>query len=135
MSQEYQGRVRGKFKSIWLATSLVDGERYPAAEIAKLYAGRWRIETMFRELKIAFGADTLRSKKPDGIANEIAARMMAINLVRIVMIEAALAYGKEPTRMSFTAAMRSVVSTSLRMSTAPVGCVTFQLACSGKLPI
>ena len=114
-----EGRVRGKFESIWLATSLVDAERYPAGEIAKLYAGRWRIETMFRDLKIAGGADVLRSKKPDGVRNEIAARIMAMNLVRMLMIEAATKHGREPTRMSFTAALRLVVSTSLRMSTAP----------------
>ncbi len=115
-----EGRVRGKFKSIWLATSLIDAERYPAAEIAKLYAGRWRIETLFREFKVTAGADVLRSKKPSGIRNEIAARMMAMNLVRMLMIEAATKYRREPTRLSFTAALRLVVSTSLRMSTAPL---------------
>lgn len=115
-----EGRVRGKFRSIWLATSLIDAERYPAAEIAKLYSERWRIETMFRELKIAGGADVLRSKKPDGVRNEIAARIMAMNLVRMLMIEAATKHGGgEPTRMSFTAALRHVVSASIRMSTAP----------------
>jgi hypothetical protein len=113
-----EGRVRGKFKSIWLATSLLDAERYPAAEIGELYAGRWRIETMFKEFKVTSGADVLRSKKADGIRNEIAARMMAMNLVRIVMMEAAAKHGKEPTRLSFTAALRLVVATSLKMSTA-----------------
>jgi hypothetical protein len=115
-----EGRVRGKFKSIWLVTSLLDAQRYPAAEIGRLYAGRWRIETVFKELKVTSGADVLRSKKPDGIRNEIAARMMAMNLVRIMMIEAAAAHGKEPTRLSFSAALRLVISTSLRMSTAPL---------------
>ena len=114
-----EGRVRGKFKSIWLATSLLDAKRYPAAEVARLYAGRWRIETMFREFKVTGSADVLRSKKPDGIRNEIAARMMAMNLIRIVMLKAAVVHGKEPTRISFTASLRHVVSTSLRMSTAP----------------
>ena len=111
---------RGKFKSIWLATSLIDAERYPAAEIGKVYAGRWRIETLFREFKITSGADVLRSKKPDGVRNEIAARMMAMNLVRILMIEAATKHGKEPPRLSLTTALRLVISTSLRMSTAPL---------------
>ena len=115
-----EGRVRGKFRSIWLATSLLDAGRYPAAEIAKLYAGRWRIETMSGEFKVTSGADVLRSKKPDGVRNEIAARMMAMNLVRMLMIESATKRGKEPTRLSFSAALRHVVSTSIRMSTAPV---------------
>lgn len=115
-----EARVRGKFQSIWLATSLVDAAKYPAAEIARLYAGRWRIETLFRELKVASGADVLRSKSPSGVRKELAARVMALNLVRCVMIQAAVKHGKEPTRLSFSAALRLVVSTSLRMSAAPV---------------
>jgi hypothetical protein len=115
-----EGRVRGEFKPIWLATSLLDAKRFPATEVARLYAGRWRVETMFKEFKVTCGGDVLRSKKPDGILNEIAARMMAMNLVRIVMIKAAAAHGKVPTRISFAASLRHVISTSLRMSTAPV---------------
>ena len=115
-----EARVRGKFQSIWLATSLLDAAKYPAAEIARLYAGRWRIETIFRELKVACGADVLRSKTPSGVRKELAARVMAVNLVRSVMIQAAVKHGKEPTRLSFAAALRLVVATSLRMSAAPV---------------
>lgn len=115
-----EARVRGKFQSIWLATSLLDASKCPAAEVARLYAGRWRIETLFRELKVASGADVLRSKTPSGVRKELAARVIAVNLVRCVMIQAAVKHGKEPTRLSFSAALRLVVSTSLRMSAAPV---------------
>jgi hypothetical protein len=114
-----EARVRGEFKSIWLATSLLDATAYPAAEIASLYGARWRVETLYRQLKVVAGADVLRSKKADGIRNEIAARMMAINLVRIIMIEAAANAGKDPLRVGFSTAVRLVIATSLRMSTAP----------------
>ena len=97
--------VRGRKTTIWLATSLLDPETYPAEEIARLYAGRWNIETLFRELKLTMGADILRSKKPDGVRKELAARMMAMNMVRMLMIEAAVRHGEDP---------------SLKMSEAPV---------------
>jgi hypothetical protein len=119
-----EGRVRGRFETMWLVTSLIDAVKYPAAEIAGLYADRWRIETVFRELKVVSGADILRSKTPDGVRKELAARIMAVNLVRMVMIDAASRYCKEPVRLSFSAALRFVVSTSLRMSTAPVWCLS-----------
>ena len=45
--------------------------------------------------------------------------MMAINLVRIIMIEAAAKAGKDPTRLGFVTAVRLVIATSLRMSAAP----------------
>jgi hypothetical protein len=111
--------IRGEFKSLWLVTSLLDAKHYPASEIAELYAGRWRIETVFRQLKVACGADVLRSKKASGVRNEIAARIMAVNLVRTIMIDAARSHGSDPTRLSFSAALRAVASTSIRMTTAP----------------
>jgi len=112
--------IRGKKTMIWLVTSLLDAEKYPADEIARLYAARWKVETLIRELKVACGADVLRSKKPDGVRKELAARMMAMNMVRILMLEAALAHGEEPSALSFSNAMRLVTATSQKMSEAPV---------------
>jgi hypothetical protein len=91
-----------------------------ADEIALLYAGRWKVETLIRELKAACGADVLRSKKPDGVRKELAARLAAMNMVRTLMIEAALAHGEEPSAPSFSNAMRLVTATSQKMSEAPV---------------
>ena len=70
--------IRGKQTTIWLVTSLLDAMEYPAEEIARLYAARWKVETLIRDLKVACGADVLRSKKPDGVRKELAARTMAI---------------------------------------------------------
>lgn len=111
--------IRGKQTTIWLVTSLLDAEKYPADEVARLYAARWKVETLIRELKVACGADVLRSKKPDGVRKELAARMMAMNMVRMLMIEAGLAHGEEPSALSFSNAMRLVTATSQKMSTAP----------------
>ena len=44
-------------------------------KIVALYARRWRIETLFRELKINLSVDVLRSQRPDGIRKEIIARL------------------------------------------------------------
>ncbi len=111
--------IRGRQTKIWLVTSLLDAEKYPADEIARLYAARWKVETLIRELKVACGADVLRSKKPDGVRKELAARMTAMNMVRMLMIEAGLAHGEEPSVLSFSNAMRLVTATSQKMSEAP----------------
>jgi len=115
-----RARIRGKDELVWLVTSLLDCEKYPADEIAQLYLERWRIEIVFRQLKIACGADVLRSKTVSGIRKEIAARVMAVNLTRIIMIDAATKHDRAPNRLSFSAALCEVASTSLKMSTAPV---------------
>jgi IS4 transposase len=103
--------VRGRMQTMWLVTSLRDAQRYPAAEIVELYARRWRIEVLFRELKIDLSADVLRSQSPEGIRKEIAARLIAINVVRSIMLEAAAQNrAEDPLRLSFIFAVRAIVN-------------------------
>ena len=112
-------RIRGKRTVLWLTTSLLDAERYPAEEIVELYARRWRIETLFREVKVVLKADVLRSLTVDNVRKELAARMVALNAVRIIMLEAAVEHGTDPLRLSFTHAVRAVIVFAPAMATAP----------------
>jgi hypothetical protein len=103
--------VRGRIQTVWLVTSLLDAEHYPAQQIIELYARRWRIETLFRELKINLSADVLRSMNPDGIRKEIAAKLTAINVVRSIMLEASAQSGvDDPLRISFVFAVRAILN-------------------------
>jgi hypothetical protein len=112
-------RVRGKREVLWLATSLVDAAVYPAEEIVELYARRWRIETLFREVKVALKADVLRSLTVDGVKKEMAARMMALNIVRMIMLEAAEEHEVDPLRISFVEAVRAILHFAPEMARAP----------------
>ena len=105
-------RIRNKTKSVWFITSLLDKDKYPADEVVVLYSKRWRIETFFRQLKINFSADVLRSLTSDGIRKEVAARLIAMNIIRTIMIEAAIENGVEPDRISFVCTVRVVISFS-----------------------
>jgi len=102
-------RDRGQRKTVWLVTSLLDDRLYPAKEIALLYGKRWRIETLFREVKINLSADVLRSMCPQAIRKEAAARLIAVNIVRMIMIEAAIEKSVDPTRISFVHAVRAIL--------------------------
>ncbi len=114
-------RIRGRRRTVWFVTSLLDPQRYPADEIIALYARRWRIETLFREVKITLSADVLRSRSPDGIRKEIAARLTALNVVRTVMLEAAAeAQLEDPLRLSFVHAIRALLSFSSALGHAPL---------------
>ena len=115
-----EARVRGIHEVIWLVTSLLDAAAYPAAEIAELYLRRWRIEGSIRELKVGMGADVLRSKSPDGVRKELAARMIALNVVHSIVLEAAGKHGLQPVRISFVNATRAVVNFAAAMASAPV---------------
>jgi putative transposase len=102
-------RIRGQRQVIWLVTSLLDDQQYPAAEIVALYGRRWRIETAFEQLKIRLSADVLRSHSPDGIRKEFAARCLALNLVHAIILEAARVHHLDPMRISFAHAVRAIL--------------------------
>lgn len=112
-------RGRGGRQTIWLVTSLIDELAYPAREIVAVYGLRWRIETLFEELKIHLGADVLRSVTPAGIYKEVAARMVALNVVRLIMLEAAAAHQVDPLRISFVHALRAILSFAPTLAEAP----------------
>jgi len=102
-------RVRGKHQNVWLVTSLLD-DKYPAEEIAGLYLKRWSIEVLFRQFKVDLSADILRSKSSNAIYKEIAARICAVNIVRTIMLEAAIANNVDVTRISFIHTIRAIIA-------------------------
>ena len=113
-------RIRGKQRVLWLVTSLLDAARYPAEEVVALYGLRWRIETLFEELKVTMSADVLRSKTPEGVKKEVAARMLTLNVLRTIVLDAAKQAGVKPERISFVHVVRAVIAFSPEMATAPV---------------
>jgi hypothetical protein len=88
-------------RMIDVATSLLDPLAYPAARIAALYRDRWLIELRFRDIKSTLGMDVLRGKTPDVIRKEIHMHLLAYNLIRCLMWQAAQAHGRNLHRLSF----------------------------------
>jgi len=115
-----QVRIRGKRTTLYLVTSLLDEVAYPAEELLALYRRRWSVETAIEQTKTKMSADVLRSRDEQGVRKELAVRLMAYNIVRSVMLEAALAEGLDPCRLSFVQAVRTLVAFAPRMATAPV---------------
>jgi len=103
-----------------LVTSLLDAEQYPAETIRRFYKMRWPVEAVIGELKHPLSADVLRSRGVEGIYKEVAAKVVALNLVRCLMLQAAERHERDPQRLSFAQSRRVIVGYSLRMSCAPV---------------
>ena len=93
-----------------LLTSMVDAELYPAVEVAALYHERWEIELGYDEIKTHMleRQEALRSKKAEGVRQEIWGIMLVYNLVRKEMLEVAEQAGVAPTRISFRHSLQLV---------------------------
>jgi hypothetical protein len=91
-----------------LLTSMVDAARFPAAEVRALYHERWEIELGFGEIKtdLLERLETIRSKSPVAVAQEMWGILLVYNLVRLEMERMAAELGVAPTRISFVAALR-----------------------------
>jgi hypothetical protein len=109
----------GEKLSEWFVTSLLDPRRFKRRTLAKLYHQRWRIETSYEEFKQIFHADVLRSKTVANIEKEFAAHVLAYQLVRRLILAAAVKHSRKPTQLSFLGAARLVVRFSHHMAAAP----------------
>ena len=108
-----------------LLTSLVDAERYPAAELESLYHERWEIELGYDEIKteILEREEAIRSKSPGTVAQEFWGILLAYNLVRLEMERVADEAGVEPVRISFIAALHLVCDEWLWCAIAKPGAI------------
>jgi hypothetical protein len=88
-------------KVILVATTLLDHRAFPASDISDLYLKRWRAELFFRDIKTTMRMDVLRCLTPRMVETELWMHVIAYNLVRAVMLEAALAHGAPHDRISF----------------------------------
>ena len=114
-----------------LLTSMADAERFPAAEVRALYHERWEIELGFGEIKtdLLERLETIRSKSPIAVAQEMWGILLVYNLVRLEMERIADELGVAPIRISFVAALRSFVELWLLGSKSPSpGAIPKQLA-------
>lgn len=93
-----------------LMTSLLDPERWPADELIAMYHERWEIEIAFDELKTHMleRKESLRSKTPDGVRQEIWGILLAYNLIRHRMALAARKLEVEPRALSFVFSLRLI---------------------------
>ncbi len=116
---------RKGFRPQTLLTSLLDADRYPAAEMAGIYHERWEIELGYDEIKteVLEREESIRSKSPTAVAQEIWGILLAYNLVRLEMERVADEAGVEPTRISFITALHLVCDEWLWCAVASPGAI------------
>lgn len=91
----------------WLATTLTNEVAHPAAVLVALYHDRWELEIGFDEIKTHMleRKEALRSRKPEGVYQELWGQLLVYNLVRREMLLVARQHKLPPARVSFRASL------------------------------
>jgi Transposase DDE domain len=95
-------------RSMIVITTLLDAAAVTASDLANLYRARWNAELDLRSLKQTMQMDILRCKTPELVRKEIWAHILAYNLVRTIMAQAAANHDIEPRTISFKGAVQTL---------------------------
>jgi hypothetical protein len=93
-------------KKITLVTTLLDADTYPKEALTELYALRWNVEIDLRHLKTTMQMEHLLAKTPHMVRNEFYVHLLAYNLIRVMMFQAAVENEITPSGISFQATIQ-----------------------------
>ena len=99
-----------RVESLTVVTTLTDANTYTKDDVAELYHQRWLVELDIRTIKVTLGMEVLRCKTPEMVRREIWACLLAYNLIRQTLLQAALAAGHSPRQLSFTATLQKIAA-------------------------
>ena len=97
-----------RVKVVVIATTLLDHIAYPPSELAELYRARWNAELDLRSLKRTMQMDVLRCKTPELVRKELWTHILAYNLIRTIIAQAAHKHDLEPRLLSFKGAIQTL---------------------------
>jgi hypothetical protein len=100
-------------QSLVVVTTLCDAEEAPREDLADLYRQRWLVELDIRSIKSMLSLDVLRCKTPQMVRKELYTGLLAYNLIRQTMLQAALAADVSPRSLSFTAALQTLAAAGM----------------------
>lgn len=95
-------------RSMIVITTLLDAEEVTACDLAGLYRARWNAELDLRSLKQTMQMDILRCKTPELVRKEIWTHILAYNLIRTIIAQAAAKHNVEPRTISFKGAIQTL---------------------------
>ena len=97
-----------KVKGVVYVTTLLDAKQFHKQELASLYKERWKIELDFLAIKTHMGMEMLRCKTPEMVQKEIAVHLLAYNIIRGNLAQAAIMHNKIPRQLSFRSTVQLV---------------------------
>ena len=84
-----------------MVTTFLDSKAAPKNQLKALYRRRWNVELDLRNIKTTLGMETLRCKTPEMASKELWVYLLAYNLIRLLMSQAAWLSDQIPRQLSF----------------------------------
>jgi IS4 transposase len=84
-----------------LVTTLLDHRKVTKDDLSALYARRWNVELDLRNLKTTTGMDVLSCQTPQMNEKQLWVHLLAYNVIRLLMAQAACNAGVDPRELSF----------------------------------
>jgi hypothetical protein len=84
-----------------LVTTFLSPKETPKHVLKALYRQRWNVELDLRNIKTTLGMEHLRCKTPEMAIKELWVYLLAYNLIRLLMAQAALLADQIPRQLSF----------------------------------
>jgi hypothetical protein len=97
-----------------LVTTMLDARAVRKSELARLYAQRWHVELDLRNIKTTLGMEVLRCLTPQMVQKELWVGLLAYNLIRLLMAQAAHCAGVHPRELSFKHTLQMWTTWSVR---------------------
>lgn len=104
-----------------LVTTLADVRAVSKHDLRELYHARWQIELDIRSIKSVMSMDVLCCMSPSMVHKEIAAHLLAYNMVRAAMAQAAHRVGVLPRQLSFKGALQLLNAFEANLRHCPFG--------------
>jgi hypothetical protein len=93
-----------------LVTTMLDAQQVSPRALGELYAQRWQVELDLRAIKTILGMEVLRCQTPEMIEKELWTYLLAYNLIRVLMAEAAGRSSLHPRDISFKHTVQMTLS-------------------------
>jgi hypothetical protein len=84
-----------------MVTTFLNPNEAPKHALKVLYRNRWNVELDLRNIKTTLGMEQLRCKTPEMAMKELWVYLLAYNMIRLLMAQAALLADQIPRQLSF----------------------------------
>ena len=120
-------------KTIVVVTTMLDHRQTTPEDLATLYRARWNNELDLRSIKSTMQMQHLRCKTPELVRKEIWTHVLAYNLIRTIIAQAAANHDIMPRSVSFKGACQTLEAFQPMMEIRATGDRSRRLQLYGQL--